>query len=241
MTNTKNQTYLEQVLSVISAGLIVHSQDSSVSLDALDDQISFKIKRLTENTFDIRKTQIEIEDQKSTMQNIINLISSIQNQVASLPPVSAVPVSYALGSNRIPQVFYAPKNLTQEQIEDLAIRTEQVIEKDIYCQAPDQYIESLWHDEFSFDLWANLGEDWTEKEIFQYFFVSKWLGEILSNIGEIVYTDDHCSIWGRQVFGQSIVLDCTIQKALSVAFGYETYQKDDEDESEDDEDDELED
>jgi hypothetical protein len=242
MTNTKQTTILEQVLSVISAGLTVHSQKSSVSLDDLDIKISNDILSVVQRALNGNKeTQFSIDSQ-TAIANVKSSISDIQNQVASLPPVSASHVSYALGRNRIPQIFYAPKNLTQEQIEHLAIRTEQVIEKDVYCLAPEEYIKSLWDKFYDGDDegWHNLpDEDDEYTEIYQYFFVSDWLGEILSNIGMIVYDGSYgFSIWGRTTFGCSFDVECTIQKALSVAFGYETYQKDDEDESEDDEDDE---
>jgi hypothetical protein len=146
---------------------------------------------------------------------------------------------YQMGRNRIPQIFYRPSYLTEEQIERLAIRTEDAIKNDIFCLVPESYVKCLFEDDFDFDRWENLCDEEEEyHEIYQYFFVSDWLGQALAKIGQTVYADDHAYVWGRRTYGQAIDIDCTIQRALSVAFGYETLNQDDEDQNDEDQNDE---
>ena len=49
-------------------------------------------------------------------------------------------------------------------------------------------------------------------EIYEYWAVSKWLGDRLKEQGEIIFEMLDFNVWGRQCTGQAILLDNVIQE-----------------------------
>lgn len=89
-----------------------------------------------------------------------------------------------------------------------------VIKNEVFCLA----------NEFQ-ELYANANPSWVEsvenfwdeeadepKEIYQWFIVSTWLAQHLSEIGEPLLKTDSSLLWGRTCCGQDIKLDGTIQR-----------------------------
>ena len=50
------------------------------------------------------------------------------------------------------------------------------------------------------------------QEIYEYWFVAKWLAEKLEEKGEVIIYHFNSPIWGRQASGQAILLDGVISE-----------------------------
>lgn len=63
------------------------------------------------------------------------------------------------------------------------------------------------------DEWLELFYKNDEREIYEYWLVSDWLAEQLSNKGEIIETNFYgLCVWGRTTTGQAVKMDSVIQE-----------------------------
>ena len=62
----------------------------------------------------------------------------------------------------------------------------------------------------SLEAMQEAGED--RQEIYEWWFVSRWLYERLQEAGEPVLDSDYGYLWGRTYTGQAISLDSVIEK-----------------------------
>lgn len=88
-----------------------------------------------------------------------------------------------------------------------------IIQREIFCLANE--LDQVLYDKdvnAYLEAWENRSHD---TEIFQFFIVSDWLADKLSEIDEPVAKDFYgVSWWGRTCCGQAIEADGTIQKIL---------------------------
>ncbi len=89
---------------------------------------------------------------------------------------------------------------------------ERIIERDIYANQTSLVDDSLMKDLFDYDdIFNPCDTEGEYHEIFQWFLVSEWLSDKLREAHEPVLSNEYGIWWGRTCYGQSIILDGTIQ------------------------------
>lgn len=102
---------------------------------------------------------------------------------------------------------------------ELNERTEVIINREIYVNQSSLVSTLIENNIVEYEEIANLCEtdedgNETDKEVFEWYCVSNWLGEHLKEYGEVVLVSYGQAWWGRTCTGQAIILDGTIQAVL---------------------------
>ena len=94
-----------------------------------------------------------------------------------------------------------------------------LIEREIYCLGNEFQELYSKQNEYWFEDTENMIDDNDEfKEVFQWFIVSEYLAQKLSEINEPILTTSSHYLWGRTCYGQSIELDGTFQEIYRRTF-----------------------
>ena len=231
--NTKiiNVSLVEQVLTTLTTSVLAASD-----LSSLDHSVKSSLESLLKNVKG--EDSVRQVSSASYVENCLALVEDLQKTIFA-NALAYTDSSYALGqkeiARRVPQIFFTHPKLSQSQIEDLAIETENVICNRL-TDCPIELEEIVLND---YDGWDNDLDD-----VLETYLVPQYLGSLLRRLGQPVYALSSGFVWGRTCSGQAVEMDCTIQQALALGNRWldlsdledDEDDEDDEDESEDDED-----